>query len=768
MPKNKTESLKITVSGVVQGVGFRPFVYRLACKLGLNGFVQNTSSGVNIEIEGKDTSLKHFVAGLTKFAPPMSHIESVKIENVPLEGFCNFEIKVSTALQDEYQLVSPDIATCVDCRKEIFEPGNRRFRYPFTNCTNCGPRFTIIEDMPYDRPGTTMSKFEMCPDCRREYEDPADRRFHAQPNACPVCGPHLELTGRTGRPVKCKDVIAETAALLRSGNIIALKGLGGFQLACDATNEKTVALLRTRKHRPAKPFAVMFTDIADIRKVCRLTKAEVSLLESPQAPIVLLKRLKGSTLLCKSIAPGLKYTGAMLPYTPLHHLLMHETGLPLVMTSGNLSEEPIARDNREALLRLKDIADYFLIHNRDIYSTYDDSVYIVEDQKIQAVRRARGYAPFPVFLPYTSKPVLACGAEEKNTFCLTRDSHAFLSQHIGDMENETTLTSFEKTIDLYIKLFRTQPEAVAVDMHPEYLSSKYGKQFAAAHGLPVIPVQHHHAHIVGCMTENGIQTPVIGVAFDGTGYGTDGTLWGGEFLVADLKTFRRAGHLETVPLPGGAAAIKKPYRMAVSYLYTLLGEDISLDGLPLQKYASREFSLIKQQIKRGINSPLTSGAGRLFDAVSALLGICGEAGYEAEAAVRLETLADGVRYQGAPYHFDLVSQDGLKIIKLSALFRDIIQDIRGNTPNRLIAYKFHITAARMIVEMCDAVAYETGIRNVALSGGVFQNRLLQKLALTGLQKKGYNVLTHHIVPCNDGGISLGQAVVANFNSYPWQ
>jgi len=758
-----TKRAKIGVCGVVQGVGFRPFVYRLAQDHNLKGWVRNTSGSVEIEVEGDEESLENFLINLKAKAPPMARIERVEAIFYPPNGYTEFQILKSLSQEGEYQLVSPDIATCEDCKREIFCSTDRRFHYPFTNCTNCGPRFTIIEDIPYDRPKTTMHKFKMCPACQREYDNPLDRRFHAQPNACPKCGPGLELVDGNGNPIECNDVIKAASELLKAGKILALKGLGGFQLACDATNEKAVNLLRSRKRRPSKPLAVMVATLEDVEKHCLVSSEERKLLQSPECPIVLLKWKRNSSNISPVVAPNLKYLGVMLPYTPLHHLLLREVKLPLVMTSGNLSEEPIAKDNDEALIRLRDITDYFLLHNRDISGRYDDSVYMVED-KPQAIRRARGYAPYPIFLPFKSKQVLACGAELKNTFCLTKDEHAFLSQHIGDMENEETLEHFENTIELYERLFRIEPKIMAYDMHPEYLSTKYALQAGSERGLSLIPVQHHHAHIVSCLVENEVEGPVIGVAFDGTGYGSDGTIWGGEFLLADWRSFQRAGHLEYVPLPGSEAAIKKPYRMALSYLYTLLGESFSLEGLPFSKLVPIELDIIKQQLRRGINCPLTSSAGRLFDAVSALAGVRGEIDYEAQAVIELEMLAPNEvdEFELNCYPFSITEHQEMRVVKLGELFSTIVQDVKNQVPVSIISLKFHNTVAQIIARMCKLIARESGITQVALSGGVFQNRLLLKLTTSALQREDFGVLTHHLVPCNDGGISLGQAVIANF------
>ncbi len=755
---------KVTVRGVVQGVGFRPFVYRLAHKHGLTGWVRNTSESVEIEAEGEEWRLCAFVEELRSKVPPMASIETLEVSLSEPQGYTAFEIRGSKTKEGKYQLVSPDIATCRDCLREIFDPQDRRYRYPFTNCTNCGPRFTIIEDIPYDRPRTTMKKFKMCPQCQEEYENPLDRRFHAQPNACPRCGPSLELVTSKGAPVASDDVISTAARILKEGRILAIKGLGGFHLACDATNSEAVSLLRERKHRPAKPLAVMMSMLEEIKEHCVVLPKEERLLLSPQCPIVLLKWKKEESSVCEEVAPALKYLGVMLPYTPLHHLLLREAGIPLVMTSGNISEEPIAKDNDEALHRLGHIADYFLLHNRDIYAKYDDSVTFVEEGT-RLIRRARGYAPYPIILPFKAKQVLACGAELKNTFCLTREQHAFLSQHIGDLENEETLEHFERTVELYQKLFRIRPEVIAYDLHPEYLSTKYALSLKSQGDYRLVAVQHHHAHIVSCLAENGTDGPVIGVALDGTGYGSDGAIWGGEFLLADYRGFERLGHLEYVPLPGGEAAIRKPYRMALSYLFHSLGQEVSLEGLPLLSQLSpAEVEVVRLQVQRGINSPPTSSMGRLFDAVSALIGVRGVMDYEAQAAVELEMLApDGAEgMELEPYPFSIVEEDGCRVVRLGELIRAVVQEIRSGVPSSLISARFHRTVAELILQLCRLISRDTGVKQVALSGGVFQNRLLFRLSTRLLKQAGFEVLTHRAVPCNDGGVSLGQAVVANF------
>jgi hydrogenase maturation protein HypF len=783
--RQSIKSASISVRGIVQGVGFRPFVYGLAVKHKLKGWVYNTSEDVRIEVEGEAEAVGQFELELKTKAPPLAHIENVTIEHHPPRSYKNFEIRHSQAQEGKYQLISPDVATCQACLGELLNSEDRRYRYPFTNCTNCGPRFTIIEDMPYDRPQTTMRYFQMCPQCQAEYDNPLDRRFHAQPNACPKCGPRVELVDNQGNlvtPIESgANPIAAASQLLKEGKIVAIKGLGGFLLACDATNDTAVKTLRQRKKRSSKPFAIMVTTVDEAKRHCYVSPEEQNLLTSPQSPIVLMKWKEDSSV-SREIAPSLRFLGIMLPYTPLHHILLRDTGRPLVMTSGNLSEEPIARDNDEALRRLSGIADYFLIHNRDIYSRYDDSVAIVERGTSQLIRRARSYAPYPIRLPFEARQVLGCGAEEKNTFCLTKDNYAFLSQHIGDMENIETLEHFDSTISLYKRLFHIEPEIIAHDLHPDYLATRYARELGES-GMKLVPVQHHHAHIASCMADNGLESPVIGVAFDGTGMGTDGNIWGGEFLVADYRNFRRVGHLEYLPLPGGAAAIKRPRRTAIGYILTLLGEDALNAVIESEAKQSQlasigqvtevEIEVIKRQIERRINSPLSSSMGRLFDAISALLGIRVEIDYEGQAAVELEMAAyssviarrvsDEAIYDAhESYPYRIVEDEGIRIVHLRDLLSTIIEDLRQGIPEERISVKFHNTVARMINEMCHLIADETGISQIALSGGVFQNRLLLVKAVSFLESSGFQVFTHRQVPCNDGGISVGQAVIANF------
>ena len=750
----------IAVQGVVQGVGFRPFIYQLARRHGLSGWVTNTSGEVRIEAEGTAENLDAFLADIELQSPPQSRISKVMSTTISVTGESDFLIRPSVAEPDRYQLISPDLAICDDCRAEIFTPGNRRYRYPFTNCTNCGPRFTIIEDIPYDRPLTTMKAFTMCPDCRREYDDPNDRRFHAQPNACPVCGPRLRLTDAAGREVAdAKDPLTTAAELLKGGSIVAIRGLGGFLLACDATDQVAVAELRQRKRRPAKPFAVMTADLAAAEALCVFGPEEASLLSSAASPVVLLATKPGHGL-APGVAPGLRHLGIMLAYTPLHHLLMAEVGRPLIMTSGNLAEEPIARDNEEALARLGGIADYFLLHDREICSRYDDSVIMYEAGAPRLLRRARGYAPYPVRLAETGPQVLAVGAQEKNTFCLTRDDHAFVSQHLGDLESLETMDHFEETLALYRRMFRIRPEAVVADLHPDYVSSRWAEQSAADTGVPLLRVQHHHAHIASCLAENRTGDPVIGIALDGTGYGDDGRIWGGEFLEVSPDGFRRLAHLEYLPLPGGETAVRRPWRTAAGYLYRLFGADGLTDVERCLRGVNRsELEVLARQVDNGLNTPETSSAGRLFDAVAALVGIRGEIQYDAQAAVELEAAAEGVDTFGG-YPFDIDQAGGVRVVRLARLFRALLDDIGRGTGAPETAARFHNTVVDIIVRICAEIRIETGLTATALSGGCFMNRRLLRQSIAGLEAEGFTVYTHREVPANDGGNSLGQAVVA--------
>ncbi len=782
-------ALRVKVTGIVQGVGFRPFVYGLAVRLGLKGWVLNTSSGVVIEVEGAPAALDAFMHDLVASAPPVSKIETVESEAISPNGWERFEIRESRA-EAGYVLVSPDIATCSECVRELLDPADRRYRYPFINCTNCGPRFTIIADVPYDRPMTTMAPFGMCADCEAEYNNPLDRRFHAQPNACPVCGPRVwlasasddedaALTPPAGDPLN-SETIARCSALLREGAVVALKGLGGFHLACDATNRDAVQTLRERKHRPAKPLAGMMATLDDVREHCEITPAEEELLASRQCPIVLLHWKAGSTVV-EEVAPGNRYLGVMLPYTPLHHVLLRDVQRPLVMTSGNLSEEPIAQDNEEAWRRLRGIADWFLFHNRAIYARYDDSVWFVpivfgdkgeETAVPQPLRRSRGYAPYPLELPFQARSVLACGPELKNTFCITRGKHAFLSQHIGDMENLETLEHFQSSIQVYERLFRLQPEALAYDLHPAYLSTRYAHERAKTENLPAIGIQHHHAHTASCMVDNRFTEPVIGVALDGTGFGLDGQIWGGEWLVADLHGFQRVAWLEPLPLAGGDAAIRNPCRIAFAYLYGLFGD---VPALPfLEEMSDAERRALCVQVDRGLNTVLTTSCGRLFDAVAALAGGRGRVTYEAQAAIEMEMVSEPTG-ESYPYHLRPAGQlltwgdtSAFPLLRsgyevgVEPLLGGVVRDVRQGVPLSEIGSTFHRSLAIIVAEVCHLVAEESQVRKVALSGGCFQNRLLLALVSEELRRHSLQPMVHRDVPSNDGGVSLGQAAIAHF------
>lgn len=772
-PENvPARALRISITGVVQGVGFRPFVYNLARRLGVRGWVLNHSGGVDIEAEAEPETLTAFLAALRDEAPPLAHIASLEAMPIPSNGYTTFEIRHSEAQEGRFVLISPDVATCPDCLRELFDPADRRYRYPFINCTNCGPRFTIITDIPYDRPHTTMRVFPLCDACRAEYENPADRRFHAQPNACPECGPHLTLLAQGA--ATAAGALADAVERLLKGEIVAVKGLGGFQLACDATAAEAVQRLRERKHRPHKPFAVMVASLEEARLYCEISPEEAALLTSPQAPIVLLRRRTpdgavGQASVAPEVAPNQHTLGLMLPYTPLHHLLLHDVGRPLVMTSGNLSEEPIAKDNDEALERLADIADAFLLHDRDIYARYDDSVVQVSQfanpksgsptPKLQIMRRARGYAPFPIPLPFEVGQVFAAGPLLKNTFTLTRERYAFVSQHIGDLENLETLEHYEAALATYQRLFRIAPERVVCDLHPDYLSTRFAEDFARAHGLPApTRVQHHRAHLAACLADNGWPRdggPVIGVALDGTGYGDDGAIWGGEWFLGDYDGMRRVAHLEPLPLPGGDAATRAPWRIAVAYLHALLEpEDFPAD-LCFAGFCPGEAGFIRQQIEKGLNVPRTTSMGRLFDAVSALLGVRSEISYEAQAAMELEQLAWGAQ-DWRPFPFAIEDD----VVRLAPLFYALLETLERGVALPDIAARFHATVARMVLEVCVRLRDASGVTTVALSGGVFQNALLLDLTVPVLEAADFDVLVHHQVPCNDGGLSLGQAVYA--------
>jgi hydrogenase maturation protein HypF len=749
-------SIKINVKGIVQGVGFRPFVYHLSKRYGLSGYVCNSTSGVSIEIEGQKSKIDEFIGKIKTAPPPQAVIFEITSSDIEPVGYDDFVIRPSDDLKEKFVPISPEIATCTHCLAELFDPSDRRYRYPFINCTNCGPRFTIVKDVPYDRKFTTMAPFKMCRICQKEYDDPYNRRFHAQPNACPVCGPGLTLLNDKLRKIDVPDVISEVCRLLKDGNVIAIKGLGGYHLACDAQNPDAVFKLRSRKYREYKPFAIMVKDIEAAKRLCYVNEKEEKALTGSIRPIVLLRKRPGCSV-AEDVAPHQKYHGVMLPYTPLHHLIVEESGLVLVMTSGNMSSEPIAYHDEQAFDRLKNIADFYCIHNREIHIRTDDSVIRVWRGNEIVFRRARGFAPFPLVLNFRfQENVLACGSELKNSFCLGKDNFAFMSHHIGDLENLETLTSFEEGLEHFQRIFNISPTLVAYDLHPDYLATKYA---LALEEIPKIGVQHHHAHIVSCMVDNEIDGEVIGVSFDGTGYGTDGTIWGGEFLICDYKEFKRVGHLEYTPLPGGEMAIKEPWRMAASYLYNIYHDDVLDLDIDFVKRLDREkWATIKKMIDKGINSPMTSSSGRLFDAVSALLGIRKEIYYEGQAAIELE-MAAGPEEGGYP--FDLKDAEDKVLVLLEPLFKGIVSDLERGVEIESIASRFHNTIARMILSMCLKLKSTSGLDRVVLSGGVFQNHLLLEKTYVLLDKNDFKVFTHHRVPPNDGGIALGQAVVAS-------
>jgi hydrogenase maturation protein HypF len=761
---------RIHITGVVQGVGFRPFVYGLATRYKLHGWVCNTSAGVDIEVDGAPDVLARFVDDLSKQAPPLAHIDSIEVAEIASNGFTTFEIHHSVGSPADFMPISPDITLCADCRRELFDPADRRYLYPFINCTNCGPRFTIIKDIPYDRPFTTMAGFVMCENCTAEYADPLNRRFHAQPVACPKCGPEVWLAvGGQRLAASSNAAIIEVRRLLEEGKIVAIKGLGGFHLACDATNDDAVAELRRRKGRIDKPFALMAANVEAIEQFCEVSPEERTLLESQEHPIVLLKKREiashktlAMTGISQHVAPGQTTLGVMLPYTPLHELLFASNQQPaannqlLVMTSGNFSEEPIATDNDDALTRLAPLADAFLLHNRDIHVRCDDSVIRVFDGQELPIRRSRGYAPYPVKLSFNVPTILAAGAELKNTFCVTRENYAFLSHHIGDLENYETLRSFEEGIAHFERLFRIQPEIIAYDLHPNYLATRYALDRIERDGLKSIGVQHHHAHIAACMAEHGLHgdRPVIGVAFDGTGYGTDGAIWGGEFLIAQYRGFERAAHLEYMPLPGGDAATKHPYRIALAYLRQA-GIEWTDDLAPVKAACSIELATLRKQIESNLNTFLTSSMGRLFDAVASICTVRQNVNYEGQAAIEFEALADEAE-QGA-YPFEIEGGE----IKLTALLSAVVADVRSGAPTPLISARFHNGLAQLVLDHCEIIRRERGLTEVALSGGVFQNITLLQKTLHRLRGADFTVYTHHLVPPNDGGLAFGQAVIAS-------
>lgn len=768
------ERRAIAIDGVVQGVGFRPYVYGLATRLALAGFVKNRSGGVLIEAEGTAQALEHLLFELATNPPPLARIEQVSWEKQAPRGERRFRIEASEPDRSAPIFISADVAACDDCLSELFNPIDRRYRYPFLNCTNCGPRLTIVTGAPYDRQRTTMASFAMCPACRREYDDPADRRFHAQPTCCAQCGPKLQLADSQGQSLRGDDSLAQLATALRSGQIGALKGLGGYHLVCDARNEASVSELRRRKHRDEKPFALMLRDLAAAEAICEVTPEERKLLLAASRPIVLLRKRPG-TPIAPSVAPRNPHLGVMLPYTPLHHLLLAEMpGIPLVMTSGNRSDEPIAYDDADAIQRLAGIADVFLTHNRPIHVRCDDSVVRVVDDLELPLRRSRGYAPFPVALPVASTmPILAVGGQLKGTFALARGRHAFLSHHLGDLDHFAAYQAFVKDIVLYEQLLDIRPRMIVHDLHPDYASTRYARQRGAPetrfaeeeNGL--LPVQHHHAHIASCMAEHGLLGPVIGVAFDGSGYGADGAIWGGEFLTADYRQFRRAAHLRYVGMPGGDQAVREPWRMALAHL-----GDVNLAADLLERrVAAMALRTACTMLERRFNCPLTSSMGRLFDAVAALAGMRERVSFEGQAAMELEWLAADEESDGA-YPFELMepvdNADSAKpwVIDTRPLIQAVARDAGQNVGSSRMARRFHTTVVELIASVCQRLRGVTGIDTVVLSGGVFMNALLTSESCRRLGSLGFQVYRHRLVPPNDGGLSLGQLAIAAQMSIP--
>ena len=755
-PKRDDQYAKrLEINGIVQGVGFRPFVYRLANRYGIKGEVANTSTGVSIHVEGINENIDSFMEALRGDCPPLARITEIKACKDTIRGFSDFSISKSRKEDATSTLIAPDSTVCSDCLEELFNPNDRRYLYPFINCTNCGPRYTIITDIPYDRPNTSMRAFRMCERCRTEYDDPMDRRFHAQPNACAECGPTVTLYDAKQKHVNTSDAIKKAAEFLKQGRVVAVKGLGGFHLTADAENGEAVETLRKRKHREEKPFALMAYSETEILQFAHIQPEERLILNTPQRPIVLLKKRHPHTI-SDAVSPRNRYFGTMLPYTPLHYILLGFDFTALVMTSGNISEEPIAIGNQEAFERLADIADYFLIHDRDIYVRSDDSILIHAGDAPRILRRARGYVPVPVRLENSFPPILACGAELKNTFCLTKGREVFLSQHMGDLENQQAYTFYQTTIEHMKRILDIEPEVIAYDLHPDYLSTQYA---LALPDKEKIGIQHHHAHIVSCMAENRLEGPVIGLSFDGTGYGEDGNIWGGEVMAAEPGRYSRTAHFSYVPMPGGSAAIKEPWRMAVSYLLDGFGDAYKDFNLPLLDTVEADrIRFIEKMIASRINTPLTSSLGRLFDGVAAIVGIRNRVLFEGQAAMELEMIADETIVETYPYEW--INEDPYKI-QTVPIIRGVVADMQNRIPLPVISGKFHTTLIRMFSELCDEIRKENGLDRVVLSGGVFQNSILLFGLIRALEEIHFSVYTHKQVPTNDGGICLGQAVAAH-------
>jgi hydrogenase maturation protein HypF len=746
--------VRVSLRGAVQGVGFRPFVYRLARQLGLTGWVSNSPQGVLLEAEGEARAVEHFLVRLDLEKPSCSFIQSRECWQLDPAGYAHFEIRPSETGGERTTLVLPDIATCDQCLAEVFDPDNRRHGYPFTNCTNCGPRFSIILDLPYDRANTTMRRFEMCSECRAEYQEPLDRRFHAEPIACPTCGPQLTLWDPRGQVLADRDgALQQAAAAVRRGRILALKGLGGFQLLVDAASEEAVQALRQRKRRAEKPFALMYPTLETVERACEVTSAERRLLTSPESPIVLLRRREGAQSVADAVAPRNPYMGIMLPCTPLHHLLMREMEFPVVATSGNVSDEPICTDEAEALHRLGGIADLFLVHNRPIARHVDDSIVRVMLGRELVIRRARGYAPLPIFVKDPLPPLLAVGAHMKNAIAVSVGRTVFVSQHIGDLETAEAYEVFRRVAVSFRRLYDLKPAAIACDMHPDYLSTRYARQ----DGLPARPVQHHYAHVLACMGENDLEGEALGVSWDGVGYGPDGTIWGGEFLRVSGASFERVAHFRPFRLPGGEKAVKEPRRAALGLLYEVFGD--ALFGMSelasLRAFSPEAFPVLRQMLARRLNAPLNSSAGRLFDAVAAILGLRQVCRFEGQAAMELEFALDGVQTDEV-YPFRTRVQGKPWVLDWEPSIREILADVQGGLAVGTIAARFHNTLVEMIV----AVARRAGQERIVLTGGCFQNRYLTERAVVRLRAEGIRPYWHQRIPPNDGGIPVGQIIAA--------
>ncbi len=772
MLSEKKVSKKIKITGIVQGVGFRPFVYNLAKSKNCAGFVINNSVGVIIEIQGNPNNIQDFIDILHTKPPTRSRIDTFQVSELKSNRqFSDFIIKKSVELKNKTVAISPDLNVCDECLHELFDKNNKRYLYPFINCTNCGPRYSIIKDVPYDRPVTTMKNFVMCESCLTEYETPENRRFHAQPNACFSCGPEIILSDNKNiniiRGNNKKDlfrIFQKINEIIRAGKILAIKGIGGFHLACNALDNTAVKNLRTRKIREDKPFAVMFPSIDMVKQYCVTKKEENKLLESYPRPIVLLKK-KNNCKIANSVAPHNKFLGSILPYTPIHYILFYFIDFPLVMTSGNISDEPIAFKNSAAKNRLANIADFFLIHNREIHIRNDDSVFRIWKNTPYPLRRSRGYVPNSIILKNKIKfSILACGSEQKNTFGLAKNKQVYISHHIGDLENFETLKAFEQGIDHFKNIFDIEPEIIAYDLHPEYLSTKYALSYAEKNPngakIKKIGIQHHHAHAVSCMAENKINEPVIAIILDGTGFGTDSTIWGGEILISEYSGFKRMAHFANVKMPGAKAAVKNPWQMAISYLYEIFGKDLINPEHPfMQSIEPDSLELIIQIIENQINTPITSSCGRLFDAVAAIAGVRNSVNYEGQAAIEFEQyISDNSK---TAYNFEIENNGDMQIISWKKMFRQLVSDVKNNISKSQIAGKFHNGLVNILYETVKKISHKTGIKKVVLSGGVFMNLYLLNNLDFILEKNRFKVYTHKSLPTNDGGIALGQIVIAN-------